>query len=178
MVHANATENANSTLGNKVYASHVGQAFFDQDLIQAVMQEYPYSENTQSQTMNQDDSILAEEAGTDNIDPLMAYTLLGDTIADGLLAWLAFGINTSYTSEVTPASFYYQNGGIEIGNSNIGGPGGGNGRPGGPPPSGTGSIDDSSATENPTNNASQDNSTEGLTLFAWIVVGLQLYMQL
>ncbi len=190
MVHANATEYANKTLGNEVYASHVGQAFFDQTLVQAVMQEYPYSDNTQTQTTNEEDSILSEEAGTDNIDPLMAYTLLGDTVADGLLAWLAFGINTSYTGEVTPASFLYQSGGVANENSGMGGgPGGGSGGPGGPPPSGTvgsgGSSSTeipassgSSSTEIPTSSGKQNNSIQDWILFAWVVVGLQVYLQL
>ncbi|KAK3179831.1 hypothetical protein K4F52_008748 [Lecanicillium sp. MT-2017a] len=179
MVHANATEYANKTLGNEVYASHVGQAFFDQTLIQAVMQEYPYSDNTQSQMMNADDSILSEEAGTDNIDPLMSYSLLGDTVADGLLAWLAFGINTSYTNEVTPAAFLYQSGGVENQNSGMGGgPGGGNGGPGGPPPSGSAGSGGSSSTEAPTSGAQQTGSIQDWVMLAWVVVGVQVYLHL
>ncbi|OAA51814.1 Intradiol ring-cleavage dioxygenase, core [Metarhizium rileyi] len=130
MVHTNATELSNHTLGNQVYASHVGQAFFDQDLINAVEELEPYVSNTQNLTANSDDSILSAEA--DTVDPLMAYTLLGDSVADGLFAWLAFGINTSYVNQVHPASFYYQDGGVENPN---GGFGGGPGR-GGPPPTG------------------------------------------
>ncbi|KAH0598787.1 hypothetical protein MHUMG1_02899 [Metarhizium humberi] len=132
MVHTNATELSNQTLGNQVYASHVGQAFFDQDLITAVEKVEPYASNTQPLTENSGDSILSEEA--DTTDPLMAYTLLGDSVADGLFAWLAFGINTSYVNEVQPASFYYESGGVENPNGGFGGPGGNGG--GGPPPSG------------------------------------------
>ncbi|KAH8898445.1 aromatic compound dioxygenase [Thozetella sp. PMI_491] len=132
MVHTNATLYVNGTLGNDVTASHVGQAFFDQDLISAVEAVAPYSTNTQDLTTNADDSILSEEAATDGVDPLMQYTLLGDSIEDGLLAWLAFGINTTYSSTVTPAAFYYASGGVANANS-----GGGMGGGGGAPPGGS-----------------------------------------
>jgi protocatechuate 3,4-dioxygenase beta subunit len=128
MVHTNATLYDNSTLGNDITASHVGQAFFDQDLITAVETLAPYNTNTQELTTNADDSILSEETATEGVDPLMEYTLLGETVADGLLAWLAFGINTTISQSVTPAVFLYAEGGVANENS---GPGVG----GGPPPS-------------------------------------------
>ncbi|KAL9944234.1 hypothetical protein D7B24_006501 [Verticillium nonalfalfae] len=134
MAHTNATLLANQTLGNDVYASHVGQAFFDQDLIDAVDKISPYSENTQDMTLNTEDSILSEEADTEGVDPLMEYTLLGDSAEDGLFAWLAFGINTTESSKVTPAVFLYEEGGVA--NSASGGGGGSGGPPDGSPPSG------------------------------------------
>ncbi|RXG50428.1 hypothetical protein VDGE_04797 [Verticillium dahliae] len=132
MAHTNATLLANQTLGNDVYASHVGQAFFDQDLINAVDKISPYSENTQDMTLNTEDSILSEEAHTEGVDPLMEYTLLGDSVEDGLFAWLAFGINTTESSKVTPAVFLYEQGGVA--NSASGGGGGSGGPPNGNPP--------------------------------------------
>ncbi|KAL2211050.1 aromatic compound dioxygenase [Sarocladium strictum] len=110
MVHTNATLLANDTLGNDIYASHVGQAFFDQDLITAVEKTSPYSTNTQDITLNSKDSILAEEA--EDVDPFMDYVYLGDDLDSGLFAWIAFGINTSYSSHVTPAASYYEDGGV------------------------------------------------------------------
>lgn len=142
MVHVNATLFSNNTLGNDVVASHVGQAFFDQSLISAVEETAPYSTNTQDLTTNSDDSILSEETATDGVDPFHEYTLLGETISDGLFAWLAFGINTTQTQSITPAAFYYESGGVA--NSNSGsGMGGGSG--GGSAPSGSGSAPSGSA---------------------------------
>lgn len=93
----------------------------------------------QQLTQNADDDILAEEA--DQVDPIMAYTLLGNTINDGLMAWLAFGINTSYTGEVTPAAFYYKSGGVENADSQHGGGGPPNGtKPTDIPPSASSSL--------------------------------------
>lgn len=144
MVHANATLLANKTLGHDNYASHVGQAFFDQDLIEAIDQLAPYSSNTQQMTDNSDDSILGEEVSTDGVDPFMEYAMLGDSISDGLFAWLAFGINKTESTSVSPAVYLYEDGGVANENSGMGGgdggggPGGegGQGGPGGSRPSG------------------------------------------
>lgn len=103
MVHTNATLYGNSTLGNNVTSSHVGQGFFDQDLIAAAEVYEPYASNTQELTTNAEDSIMSEESATDGVDPVHEYTLLGDVVSDGIFAWLAFGINTTQSSDVTPA---------------------------------------------------------------------------
>ncbi|KAH6662955.1 Intradiol ring-cleavage dioxygenase [Plectosphaerella plurivora] len=151
MAHTNATLLANQTLGSENYASHVGQAFFDQDLITEVEKVAPYSTNTQELTENADDGIMSEEAAVDGVDPVMEFTLLGDTVADGLFAWLAFGINVTASSSVTPAAFLYAEGGVANsasggGGGGAGGPPGGNGTfPGGTPPSGAGGPPDSAA---------------------------------
>ncbi|WQF78914.1 Putative intradiol ring-cleavage dioxygenase [Colletotrichum destructivum] len=145
MVHANATLYANSTLGNVISSSHVGQTFFDQDLISAVEAFAPYNTNTQELTTNADDGIMSEETATDGVDPVMEYTLLGDSITDGLFAWMAFGINTTLSNSVTPAAFHYAEGGV-ANSASGGGAGGGAGgappngtAPGGSPPSGASS---------------------------------------
>ncbi|ETS82067.1 hypothetical protein PFICI_07069 [Pestalotiopsis fici W106-1] len=138
MVHQNATQYCNGTLGNDVVASHVGQAFFDQDLISAVELTAPYSTNTQELTTNADDSIASEEAATEGVDPFHEYTLLGDSVSDGVFAWLAFGINTTESQSVTPAAFYYESGGVENESSGSGMGGGSGGSP--PDASGTGSA--------------------------------------
>lgn len=117
LIHTNVTVYENGTLGNDVSASHVGQAFFDQDLIYAADEVSPYSDNTQAITTNADDSILTEETDTDGVDPLFEFTYLSDDLADGLFAWLSFGINTSESSSVTPAVFYYESGGVSNSNS-------------------------------------------------------------
>lgn len=131
LVHTNVTVYANGTLGNTVSASHVGQGFFDQTLLSAVEELEPYSTNTQDLTLNTDDSILAQEAETEGVDPIFEYTYLGDSVADGLLVWLAFGIDTSESSTVTPAAYYYASGGESNPDSSSGGGGGGSGGSGG-----------------------------------------------
>lgn len=148
MVHTNATLQKNYTLGNENYASHVGQAFFDQDLISQVELVEPYNTNTQEITTNAEDSILSEEVATDGVDPVMEYTLLGDDVSQGLFAWLAFGINVTASTEITPAAFRYEDGGVENANSGMGG-GNGGGAPGGGP----GSTPSASPSSAPTSSA-------------------------
>ena len=70
MTHTlDATVNANNTLTGKS-VSHVGQMFFDQDLISTVDAVAPYSDNTQTLTTNAEDSILAQEAS--DVDPMVS----------------------------------------------------------------------------------------------------------
>lgn len=123
LVHLNATARDNGTLLDTT-ASHVGQVFFDQDLIYEVEATGVYVTNTQTLTLNEDDGILAEEAATS--DPFVEYVLLGSTVEDGLLGWLAFGIDPTLSKSVNAAATLYETGGV----SNPGGGGG----PGGPPP--------------------------------------------
>lgn len=125
MVHLNATAAANNTLID-LTATHVGQVYFDQDLVTQVEATEPYSTNTQTVTTNAEDGILSQGAATS--DPIVEYVLLGDSVEDGLLAWLAFGINTTYSGTVQAAATYYETGGV--GGTLSGGGGGG-----GPPPS-------------------------------------------
>ena len=121
-------------------ATHIGQFFFDQDLISAVESVAPYTSNNQTLTTNLEDDIAAEEA-TPEYDIFMDYAYLGDTTADGVLAWIVVGIDNSanHTSQVQAAAHYYEGGGVDNGNSG-GPPGGGPGGPSGSgvPPSGSG----------------------------------------
>ncbi|KAJ4365168.1 hypothetical protein N0V83_008786 [Neocucurbitaria cava] len=139
MTSQDATVNANETLsGGSI--THVGQMFFDQDLITLVETVEPYSSNTQEITENADDSILGEEAAT--VDPFMEYVLVGDDISEGLFGWLSFGMDTTNSFNVTPAAYLTENGGVANANAGAGmggGPPGGSGAPSGAMPSGTGS---------------------------------------
>ncbi|KAI0124789.1 Intradiol ring-cleavage dioxygenase [Xylariales sp. AK1849] len=128
-VHIHLLGSENSTiLANETYevgtVKHIGQLFFDQDLITAVEATSPYSTNTQSLTENVDDSIAAGEA-TSEYDPYVDYVYLGDTIEDGLLGFITVGVDTSadYTDAYTPAAHYEEGGGVDTG-SGGGGPDG------------------------------------------------------
>jgi hypothetical protein len=121
-----ASPNDNHTLAGSA-VTHVGQMFFDQDLITAVEAVEPYASNSQELTKNVDDGILRDEAA--DVDPLVEYVLLGDDISEGLFGWLAFGIDSGASYNVTAAATLTENGGV----ANKGGFGGGPGA-GGPPP--------------------------------------------
>jgi hypothetical protein len=123
---------ANATI---VQASHVGQLFFDQDLIAQADTIEPYSSNTQEVTLNSDDSILSEEA--DSTDPFVEYILLGDSLEDGILAWISIGIDPTESSDITSAATYYKDG---VANSDSEMGMGGGGAPSGGAPSGSGPM--------------------------------------
>ncbi|KAK3315366.1 Intradiol ring-cleavage dioxygenase [Apodospora peruviana] len=128
MVHHNASARANGTLEDTT-ASHVGQVYFDQALINAVESTSVYKANTQALLLNENDFLFAEGARTS--DPVVNYVTLGKNIEDGLLGWIAFGINSTMVREVHAATTLYKEGG-KANEGGIGGPGG----PGGPPPPG------------------------------------------
>ncbi|KAF2092606.1 putative dioxygenase [Rhizodiscina lignyota] len=111
LVHErNITIDVNKTIQDSS-GMHVGQFFFDQDLISAVEATFPYHTNTQPLTTNEEDEYLATEAASS--DPMMEYVLLGDKISDGILAWISIGVNTSYSYDVWVAATLTANGGVE-----------------------------------------------------------------
>jgi hypothetical protein len=130
-----ASPNDNHTLAGSA-VTHVGQMFFDQDLIKAVDAVEPYASNSQELTENADDSILGEEAA--DVDPMVEYVLLGDDISEGLFGWLAFGIDSGASYNVTPAATLTEDGGVANENAGMGMGGGAPPSGSGAPPSGSG----------------------------------------
>ncbi|KAB8249575.1 Intradiol ring-cleavage dioxygenase [Aspergillus flavus] len=120
IVHENPHVLPNGTLelGTGSIA-HVGQVFFDQTLIELADTIYPYTQNTNAMVLNQEDGIFYDEASS--MDPVANYVHVGDSLEDGLVAWMAFGINTTsdYTDTVQEASFYGAEGGETNENYNI-----------------------------------------------------------
>ncbi|KAG1700759.1 hypothetical protein DVH05_011618 [Phytophthora capsici] len=130
-----------TVLKNNTYAGgvgvHVGQIFFDQDLIAKVEATGVYATNTQELTLNADDMIYNQSAAT-GFDPIMEYTLLGDTVGDGIFAWISVGVDMTVTKSVSAASTITASGGVA--NENSMGPPGGMGSGSGFPPMGSGSY--------------------------------------
>ncbi|KAF2709264.1 aromatic compound dioxygenase [Pleomassaria siparia CBS 279.74] len=132
--HVNATVLPNNTLaGGSI--THVGQMFFDQDLLTLVETTEPYNTNTQTLTTNAEDGILAQEA--DGYDPMVEYVLLGDDVSQGIFAWISFGMDTASNYTVSPAVYLTSDGGVENENfgAGMGAPPSGSGAPG-PAPTG------------------------------------------
>jgi len=92
------------------HASHVGQIFFDQDLISQVEEGFPYTLNHQNLTLNSADDILASEANS--TDPFIEYVMLGSRIEDGILAWISIGIDPTKDYNVSAAATIHENGGV------------------------------------------------------------------
>lgn len=121
--------------GGKI--NHVGQVYFPEELLEKFDVAPVYKTNDVPRLKNADD-FLFNSALTTNADYTneVAYSLLGETIADGILAAITIGIDTN-------AEYDIDNTGIPGGFPNGTFPGFPNGTfpgfpgfPGGPPPSG------------------------------------------
>ncbi|OSS51207.1 hypothetical protein B5807_04267 [Epicoccum nigrum] len=130
LAHINATVNAKNQTLTGGHISHVGQLFFDQKLINEAEAFEPYTANTQELLLNVDDGIFADEAA--NSDPVLNYVYLGDSVEDGVFAWVTVGIDPTSVIDPHAAASYGENGGVSNGNG-----GGFPGGPGGPRPSGS-----------------------------------------
>lgn len=110
MTHYNGTVLENNTYsGGEI--SHIGQLFFDQDLLTEVQSTATYAVNTYEITENADDSILAQ-AAADEFDPFVEYALLGSSVEDGLLAWISVGVDMTSEYSVNAAATYTADGGV------------------------------------------------------------------
>ncbi|KAL4751824.1 hypothetical protein BDW72DRAFT_81477 [Aspergillus terricola var. indicus] len=119
VAHLNATLLPNNTLTGG-YVPHIGQLFFDQDLISEIEATYPYNTNTVAITENANDHVVIDETEDSNSDPFFQYALLGDSIEDGIFAWVTLGVNSSvsHDSAVSYAATLTSDGGVS--NSNAG----------------------------------------------------------
>ena len=120
------------------YAAHIGQLFWDQDLINAVESTYPYNTNTIDITENADDRVVGDEVADTESDPFFNYVYLGNSLEDGLFGWVTIGVNLSATYSPNYSFEYTDDGGVAlgetVGSDNVNGDGGsmGGGAAGGP----------------------------------------------
>ncbi|KAI0967443.1 Intradiol ring-cleavage dioxygenase [Xylaria arbuscula] len=142
LAHLNASVQSNGTISIwEAPVSHIGQLFYPEDLRAEVEATYPYNTNTQPLTTNDEDmwSILQADA---NFDPIPSFVYLGDSIEDGLFAWIQIGINASadYTTDqyYGVAAYRDQEGGHSTGYTVGGSPDGNGTIPSGAPPTSTG----------------------------------------
>lgn len=122
--HLNATLLENGTIsGGSV--SHIGQLFFDQDLISEVETTYPYNTTTVDITLNSVDRVFAAETEDSNSDPVFNYVYLDESVGveGGLFSWLTIGVDTTAAYDTSYAALLTASGGVA--NSNSGGFGGG-----------------------------------------------------
>ncbi|KAI0154402.1 Intradiol ring-cleavage dioxygenase [Xylariaceae sp. FL1272] len=115
------TTNNATLLKNKTYVtnsgtpSHIGQLFFDQELIAEVEALAPYNTNKVAITPNEKDFIDVAGATVD-YDPFVDYVRLGNSLEDGLLAFITVFVNTAanVTAARRPAAQYYEGGGVSL----------------------------------------------------------------
>ncbi|KAL4944594.1 Intradiol ring-cleavage dioxygenase [Aspergillus oleicola] len=98
--HIHVTVQTNVTDDESSYSTaavqHLGQLFFDADLLNTVYQEEPYVQHlaTLNRTGNAEDSLLST-ASSGGYSPLISTALLGETVKEGLVGYITIGVNRS-----------------------------------------------------------------------------------
>ncbi|KAF4122311.1 dioxygenase [Geosmithia morbida] len=113
LAHSEATRLPSNTVVSK-YASHIGQLFFDQDLVHGIRDIYPYSTNVTDLTLNRDDDFIKMITESSESDPVFKYVLLGDDLADGVFAWITVGIQTTSYYDIDHDFVMTENGGVAL----------------------------------------------------------------
>ncbi|KAJ4336130.1 hypothetical protein N0V95_008691 [Ascochyta clinopodiicola] len=112
LAHINSTLNEKNNTLTGGHVSHVGQLYFDQDLITNAETVEPYLSNTQVLRVNSDDPIL--EVAANVSDPVFSYVYLGESVSDGIFGWATVGIDPTYVTDPSPAASYGEDGGVAI----------------------------------------------------------------
>ncbi|UQC79132.1 uncharacterized protein CLUP02_04611 [Colletotrichum lupini] len=102
-IHVAVQANASDGVGFSQSAlQHVGQLFFEEDLLSQVYAVSPYSAHleTLNRTTNAEDSVLSS-ASEDGYSPFISVSLLGDTVEDGLVGYITIGVNSTGDSIAT-----------------------------------------------------------------------------
>jgi hypothetical protein len=117
--HIHVTTNRGGRLlDNGTYAggrvNHIGQLYFDQELINAVEGMSPYTRNPMRVMYNVEDFLTAQQASRD-YDPFLDYVMLSEDPNDGLLMWATIGVNgtADYTAMASSGAWYYRDGGVD-----------------------------------------------------------------
>lgn len=131
VAHLNATILANNTLTGGTVA-HIGQLFWDQDLIYEIEATYPYNTNNNiTLTTNEEDRVFSDETADTTSDPVVEYVRLGDSLADGLFGWVTVAVNVSATYDPNYSFVYTADGGVAESGGEVSVTGGAGSTPGG-----------------------------------------------
>ncbi|ETS85556.1 hypothetical protein PFICI_03581 [Pestalotiopsis fici W106-1] len=103
----------NNTIAGGKWTSHVGQVFYDQDVINQVETFYPYTENNITLTTNDQDIIIEQETTEAEVDPIAEYVLLGESVAEGIYSWISIAIDPEAIYWVPAAVDHVEGGGVE-----------------------------------------------------------------
>ncbi|KAH6683340.1 GPI anchored dioxygenase-like protein [Halenospora varia] len=131
LAHENVTVLSNGTMqAGSGTVTHIGQLFWNEDIRAAVEELAPYNTNTQAVTTNAEDMWSIVQAA-DSYDPFPEYMYLGDSLSDGLLAWIQIGVNVTadYTDDdyFNVAAVYQAGGGVAVTSDSGSAPSGGEG---------------------------------------------------
>ncbi|KAH6706221.1 Intradiol ring-cleavage dioxygenase [Leptodontidium sp. MPI-SDFR-AT-0119] len=86
----------NSTSYSTSAVQHIGQLFFDQDLINSVYELDPYAAHLDTLDIIQNvDDKLYTSANAGGYSSVISVTQLGDSLSDGLVGYITVGVNAS-----------------------------------------------------------------------------------
>jgi hypothetical protein len=90
------TSVTNSSSYSAASVQHIGQLFFDQDLIDSVYKLSPYAAHLETLDIieNVNDSLYSA-ANADGYSSVVSVTQLGDDLADGLVGYITVGVNST-----------------------------------------------------------------------------------
>ncbi|CAE6458820.1 unnamed protein product, partial [Rhizoctonia solani] len=83
---------------------HIGQLFFEDTLNDAIVTQGVYANTTQSRTYNTEDNILDSE-NADGYNAMASTELLGETEADGILAYITIGVDPTFVGSITSTNY-------------------------------------------------------------------------
>ncbi|KAI0130345.1 Intradiol ring-cleavage dioxygenase [Xylariales sp. AK1849] len=97
--HVHVTVQSNITNGtgySKSAIQHIGQIFFEEDLLTSVYELSPYSEHSETLTrvVNSEDSIYSV-ANADGYSAMISIEKIGASYAEGMVGYITIGVNTS-----------------------------------------------------------------------------------
>lgn len=87
------TDITNGTSYSKSKVQHIGQLFFEEDLLNSVYAVSPYVEHlsTLNRTTNSEDSLYSD-ASSGGYSAVISVTQLGDNIEDGLVGYVSIHV--------------------------------------------------------------------------------------
>ncbi|TVY84533.1 hypothetical protein LSUE1_G000617 [Lachnellula suecica] len=103
--HLNGVIFADNNTFQGATVAHIGQIFFDQSLSDSIENDSVYQANQQPVTTNAQDGVFLQEAAIG--DPVVEYSLLSDSVQDGVFAWISFGIDVTKSEEIFAAAAHH-----------------------------------------------------------------------
>lgn len=100
MVQTNYSVATNgSIISHAGQVRHVGQIYFSEDLNNQVVSQPAYQNTRHTRTLNANDGLLAQ-GSANGYNAVAATQLLGDNIANGVLAYITLGVDTQFQGSI------------------------------------------------------------------------------
>jgi protocatechuate 3,4-dioxygenase beta subunit len=106
MFHSNWSASENGTLISHAGTNiHVGQLFFEEQWNDEVFATDIYSANTQTRTLNSEDSILTDQSADGN-NAFVDIEMLGETVEDGLYGYITIAVDPTNSLQIQNTNYF------------------------------------------------------------------------